>query len=65
MVNAEEWKENLVTDNKYHIIARLIEEDAIFIKMGVVGIPEWPVFSIHGVNRMIPWRGIDQIEPVG
>lgn len=32
--------------------------------MGVVGIPEYPVFSQNGVNKMLPWWIIDRIEPV-
>jgi hypothetical protein len=65
MVNGEEWKDKLVEGKKYHIVARFTDEDMIFVKMGVVGIPEYPVFSKNGVTQMLPWRGIDRIEPVG
>ena len=64
MVKAEEWKDKLVPGKNYHIVARFIDDDAIFVKMGVVGIPEYPVFSFNGVNKMVPWRGIDRIELV-
>ena len=64
MVNGDEWKDKLVVGKKYHIVARFIDDDVIFVKMGVVGIPEYPVFAFGGVNRMLPWRGIDRIEPV-
>jgi hypothetical protein len=37
----------------------------IFVDFGVVGVPEWPVFSsLGGVTRLLSWRGIDRIEPV-
>ncbi|MEI6293691.1 MAG: hypothetical protein WCP36_08405 [Methanomicrobiales archaeon] len=64
MVNGDEWKDKLVEGKKYHIVARFTDEDMIFVKMGVVGIPEYPVFSKNGVNQMLPWRGIDRIEPI-
>jgi len=64
MVHGEEWKDTLVEGKKYHIVARFIDNDVIFVKMGVVGIPKYPVFSFNGVNRMLSWRGIDRIELV-
>ena len=64
MVNGDEWKDKLVEGKKYHIVARFIDDDVIFGKMGVVGIPEYPVFSFNGVNRMVPLRGIDRLELV-
>ena len=64
MVKAEEWKDKLVPGKKYHIVARFIDDDAIFVKMGVVGVPEYSVFSFNGVNRMLSWREIDKIELV-
>jgi len=64
MVNGDEWKDKLVEGKKYHIVAHFTDEGAVFVKMGVVGIPEYPVFAFGGVNRMVPWRGINRIEPV-
>ena len=65
MINGDEWKDKLIPGKKYHIVARFIDDDMIFVAFGVVGVPEWPVFSsLKGVNRMLSWRGIDQIEPV-
>jgi hypothetical protein len=64
MVNGDEWKDKLVEGNKYHIVARFIDDDVIFVKMGVVGIPEYPVFSFNGVTMMVPWRGIAEIDLV-
>ena len=64
MVNGDEWKDKLVEGKKYHVVARFIEDDVIFVKMGVVGVPEYPFFSFNGVNRMLPWRGIDSLELV-
>jgi len=58
MVHEAEWKDKLVTGKKHHIEARFIDDDVIFVKMGVVGIPEYPVFSFNGVNRMLSWRGL-------
>jgi hypothetical protein len=65
MINGDEWKDKLIPGKKYHIVARFIDEDMIFVDFGVVGVPEWPVFSsLKGVTRMLPWRGIDRIEPL-
>jgi hypothetical protein len=64
MVDGKDWVDKLVPGKKYHIIARFKDEDMIFVKMGVVGIPEYPVFSKNGVAQMLPWQGIDRIEPV-
>ena len=65
MINGDEWKNKLVPGKKYHIVGRCIDEDMIFVAFGVVGVPEWPVFSsLKGVNRMLDWWGIDQIEPL-
>ena len=64
MVHGEEWKDKLGEGKKYHIVARFSDNDVIFVKMGVVGIPEYLVFAFGGVNRMVPWRGIDMIEPM-
>jgi len=64
MIKGDDWKDKLVPGQKYYIIARFIDDDVIFVKMGVVGIPEYPVFSFNGVNRMVPWRGIDSLGPV-
>lgn len=65
MVNGEEWKDKLVPGQKYHIVARFTDYDMIFVKMGVVGIPEYPVFSKNGVTQMLPWRGIDLSAQAG
>ncbi len=35
----------------------------IFVNMGVVGIPKYHCFSQTGINKMLPWRGIDRIDP--
>jgi hypothetical protein len=65
MVNGEEWKNKLVPGKQYHITARFVNEEMIFVDFGVVGVPEWPVFSsLKGATRMLSWRGIDQIEPL-
>jgi hypothetical protein len=64
MVNGDEWKDKLVEGKKYHIVARFIDDDVIFVKTGVVGIPEYSVFAFGGVNRMVPWLGIERIELV-
>jgi len=64
MVDGKDWFDKLVQGKKYHVTARLTDGDMIFVKMGVVGIPEYPVFSKTGVAQMLSWRGIDQIEPV-
>jgi hypothetical protein len=65
MVNAEEWMDNLVANKKYHIVSRYLDEDAVFIGIGAVGDMNNPAFSIHsGVTMMLPWQGIDLIEPV-
>jgi hypothetical protein len=65
MVNAEEWKDKLVANKKYHIVTRYIDEDAIFIGIGAVGENYNPTFSFRsGVIMMLPWQGIDLIEPV-
>lgn len=50
MVNGEKWKDKLVTGKKYHIVTRFNNDEAIFVKkgiVGIVGIPEYPVFSFH------------------
>ncbi len=48
--------DKLVEGKKYHIVARFIDDDVIFVKMGIVGIPEYPVLSsLKGVNQMLPW----------
>jgi hypothetical protein len=44
MINGDEWKDKLVPGKKYHIVARFIDEDMIFVAFGVVGIPEWPSY---------------------
>jgi len=64
MVDGKDWFDKLVPGNKYHVTARLTDGDMIFVKMDVVGIPEYPVFSKTGVTQMLSGRGIDQIEPV-
>ena len=57
-------EDKLVPGQKYHIVPRFTDDDMIFVNMGVVGIPEYPVFSINRVPQMLSWRGIDLIEPV-
>ena len=53
------------TGQKYHITARFVHEQMIFSDFGVVGVPEFLVFSsLTGVNRLLSKRGIDRIEPV-
>jgi hypothetical protein len=65
MVNAEDWKDNLVADKKYRIVTRYIDDYAIFIGIGAVGEKNNPVFSFRsGVTMMLPWPGIELIGPV-
>jgi hypothetical protein len=62
MVNGNEWKDKLIPGKRYHITARFVNELIIFVDFGVVGVPEFPVFSsLKGVNRLLSWRGIDRI----
>jgi hypothetical protein len=62
MVDGHEWNDKLVPGKKYHGTARFVNEQIIFVDLGVVGVPEFSVFSLlKGVNRLLSWRGIDRI----
>jgi hypothetical protein len=65
MVDAEEWMHKLAANKKYRIVTRYIDENAVFIGIGAVGEKNNPAFSFRsGVTMMLPWQGIDLIEPV-
>lgn len=66
MVNEAEWKDKLALQKKYRVVTRYTDADAIFIGIGIKEISERqdPVFSFNGVTMMLPWQGIDHLEPV-
>lgn len=65
MVNGDDWKDKLVEGNKYRVVTRYEDADAVFIGIGAVGSERQdPVFSFNEVTMMLPWQGIDRIELV-
>jgi hypothetical protein len=48
---------NKCQEKRYHITARFVNDEMIFVDFDVVGVPEFPVFFPEkGVSRLLFWR---------
>jgi hypothetical protein len=64
MVNPAEYRDRLIEKNKYRVVTRYEDATGVFIGIGAIGSERNdPVFSFNGVTMMLPWQGIERLEP--